>query len=157
MSDGYNGSDYSGYPWLAVGLTHKERKKIYADLHDGDDKYWNHPDDYRNKAPEDKIRYNTRFRAINEFEEMLTCHGITRYRFGQIIGIHGATIKKYLTDTTQLRVSHIEKLAAFMGVEAQSIFKLINEDYARVLHERGEYEKYWLGITKTQDDDKGIK
>ena len=157
MSDGYQGSDYSGKPWLDSGLTHKERKEIYAKMHDGDDKYWKHPDDYRNKAPEDKMRYNTRFRAINEFEEMLTCHGITRYCFGQIVNIHGNTIKKYMKDTTLLRVSHIEALAKWMGVEAQSIFKLINEDYARVLHERDEYDKYWMGVDKTEEDDEGVE
>ena len=132
-------------PWADRGLDYKERKRLYAEAHDGDPRFWLDPEDYRNKGPEDKQKYSSRMRAANEFEETLMVNGVTRYRFGQVVGVKGSTVKKYVESPELIRVEHIEKLADFLDVEPSAIFRVINEDYARVLKQRGEYERYWRG------------
>tara|TARA_R100000030_G_scaffold95163_1_gene82452 strand:+ start:923 stop:1204 length:282 start_codon:yes stop_codon:yes gene_type:complete len=83
-------------------------------------------------------------RARNEFEEMLRCEGISKRRFGMIIGVKGSTIEKYIDDPGFIRVSQIEKLAEYLEADATTIFKLINEDYARELRREGKYEESYF-------------
>ena len=50
-------------------------------------------------------------KARNDLEVMLRIQGITKKRFGEIIDTKGATVDKYLSNPSLLRVKHIQCLA----------------------------------------------
>lgn len=66
-------------------------------------------------------------KARNEFEVLMRVQGVTKRKFGEITGVSGTTIDKYLQDPTMLRVKHLSLLAQSQDMKEEELLTLINE------------------------------
>ncbi len=66
-------------------------------------------------------------KARNEFEVLMRVQGVTKRKFGEITGVSGTTIDKYLQDPTMLRVKHLSLLAESQDMKEEELLTLINE------------------------------
>ncbi len=69
-------------------------------------------------------------KANNDFEALVRVLGITKKRFGEITGVKGSTISKYLSNPTELRLKHIslfcqEEDVARMGLGEEEVINII--------------------------------
>jgi len=52
--------------------------------------------------------------------------GVTKRKFGQITGVSGTTIDKYLENPTMLRLKHLSLLAESQEMKQEELLNLIN-------------------------------
>lgn len=57
----------------------------------------------------------------NKFNFLILGLGITQYKFGQVIGINGRTIPKYLNNPKLLSVLHLERLAEYEPIKDKGL------------------------------------
>ena len=67
-------------------------------------------------------------KARNDFEAYVRTQGITKRRFGEITGVSGTTIDKYLENPTMLRIKHLSLLAKQQELQEEELLNLIKED-----------------------------
>lgn len=67
-------------------------------------------------------------KARNNFEAYVRTQGITKRKFGEITGVSGTTIDKYLENPTMLRIKHLSLLAKQQEVEEKDLLRLIKEN-----------------------------
>ena len=65
-------------------------------------------------------------KARNEFEVLMRTQGVTKRKFGQITGVSGTTIDKYLENPTMLRLKHLSLIAESQNIEEEKLLKIIN-------------------------------
>ena len=66
-------------------------------------------------------------KARNSFEVLMRTQGVTKRKFGQITGVSGTTIDKYLENPTMLRLKHLALLAESQDMKEEELLNLINE------------------------------
>jgi|TARA_R110001606_G_scaffold232604_2_gene380066 hypothetical protein len=66
-------------------------------------------------------------KARNEFEVLMRTQGVTKRKFGQITGVSGTTIDKYLENPTMLRLKHLSLLAESQQMKEEELLTLINK------------------------------
>lgn len=66
-------------------------------------------------------------KARNSFEVLMRTQGVTKRKFGQITGVSGTTIDKYLENPTMLRLKHLSLLAESQDMKEEELLSLINE------------------------------
>jgi hypothetical protein len=66
-------------------------------------------------------------KARNSFEVLMRTQGVTKRKFGQITGVSGTTIDKYLENPTMLRLKHLSLLAESQDMKEEELLNLINE------------------------------
>jgi len=67
----------------------------------------------------------------NRFEKYIRLNGMTKRRFGEITGLKGASISKYMDNPTMLRLKHLQLLAEsdegkFHNIDEVELVKMIN-------------------------------
>jgi hypothetical protein len=65
-------------------------------------------------------------KARNSFEVLMRTQGVTKRKFGQITGVSGTTIDKYLENPTMLRLKHLSLLAESQEMKEEELLNLIN-------------------------------
>jgi|TARA_R110000803_G_C11937311_1_gene316128 hypothetical protein len=65
-------------------------------------------------------------KARNEFEVLMRTQGVTKRKFGQITGVSGTTIDKYLENPTMLRLKHLSLIAESQNIEEEKLLNIIN-------------------------------
>ncbi len=65
-------------------------------------------------------------KARNSFEVLMRTQGVTKRKFGQITGVSGTTIDKYLENPTMLRLKHLSLLAESQEMKQEELLNLIN-------------------------------
>tara|TARA_R110000764_G_scaffold68863_1_gene142736 strand:- start:730 stop:951 length:222 start_codon:yes stop_codon:yes gene_type:complete len=65
-------------------------------------------------------------KARNEFEVLMRTQGVTKREFGQITGVSGTTIDKYLENPTMLRLKHLSLIAESQNIEEEKLLNIIN-------------------------------
>ena len=61
------------------------------------------------------------------FKDFIDKHRINKSTFGEIIGVSGSTITKYLEHPDNLKISQVLKLANETNVDVRNLIDLINE------------------------------
>ena len=67
-------------------------------------------------------------KARNNFEAYVRTQGITKRKFGEITGVSGTTIDKYLENPTMLRIKHLSLLAKQQELQEEELLNLIKEN-----------------------------
>tara|TARA_B100000900_G_C20430365_1_gene654710 strand:- start:630 stop:854 length:225 start_codon:yes stop_codon:yes gene_type:complete len=67
----------------------------------------------------------------NRFEKYIRLNGMTKRRFGEITGLKGASINKYMDNPTMLRLKHLQLLAEsdegkFHNIDEVELVKMIS-------------------------------
>jgi|TARA_R100000482_G_scaffold121145_1_gene67038 transcriptional regulator with XRE-family HTH domain len=65
-------------------------------------------------------------KARNSFEALMRVEGISKRKFGQITGVSGTTIDKYLENPTMLRLKHLSLLAKNSNITEEELLNTIN-------------------------------
>lgn len=70
---------------------------------------------------------------IDDFKSLVKVLGISKRRFGDIIGVKGSTITKYINNPTELRLKHIslfceEQDVSRYGVTEKDVIKIIRDN-----------------------------
>tara|TARA_R100000734_G_C3319284_1_gene114950 strand:- start:6263 stop:6484 length:222 start_codon:yes stop_codon:yes gene_type:complete len=65
-------------------------------------------------------------KARNNFEALMRVEGISKRKFGQITGVSGTTIDKYLENPTMLRLKHLSLLAKNSNITEEELLNTIN-------------------------------
>lgn len=61
-----------------------------------------------------------------DFEDFINLQRINKSTFGEIIGVSGSTINKYLNQPMNLKISQVVKLAEATNTDVREIINLIN-------------------------------
>ena len=64
-------------------------------------------------------------KARNSFEALMRVEGISKRKFGQITGVSGTTIDKYLENPTMLRLKHLSLLAKNSNITEEELLNTI--------------------------------
>ena len=67
----------------------------------------------------------------DRFEKYIRLNGMTKRRFGEITGLKGTSVNKYLENPTMLRLKHLQLLAdsdegKFHNIDEVKLVKMIN-------------------------------
>ena len=67
-------------------------------------------------------------KARNSFEVLMRTQGVTKRKFGQITGVSGTTIDKYLENPTMSRLKHLSLLAESQEMKEEELLNVINKE-----------------------------